>query len=431
MKHFCIFLSLFIVIIAASCNDSGPQLIETDKIILENSSIRDRYRITSNSLISIEGLEEGKLYAFFPEGDESRARATSPLIPTNGGTFLSVASGSEMELTGSDIGLDYGSFRITELEADNGKTIIDESSDKPLFTSSDGERVYEKSYSVNPAEIPDLDPEKTTLLAILNGSGTLSSDYGIITSEGKKEQAKKLTDLSSSNSITIYSQLHIKESKKPISYEIKLVTPVRIEKNIPFTLSSPTVYMVGASADELVLEIDMQGNDFTDYNIANAVPDGRYADTGLRKPYIFPIAVEDGKLIIYIGKAERDILFNFISGTGTAVLRSITAEEKNSIFTISSSTFDITIPAGDNQMVIPFLFSGSTTGATVTLSGDIPDSVAVAVVAGDTRGSGYAERSLREGYTSASFKDYHQLEYGFVKVRGEREENTIRLSISR
>ena len=276
-----------------------------------------------------------------------------------------------------------------------------------------------------------MDPEKTTLLAILNGSGTLSSDYGIITSEGKKEQAKKLTDLSSSNSITIYSQLHIKESKKPISYEIKLVTPVRIEKNIPFTLSSPTVYMVGASADELVLEIDMQGHDFTDYNIANAVPDGRYADTGLRKPYIFPIAVEDGKLIIYIGKAERDILFNFISGTGTAVLRSITAEEKNSIFTISSSTFDITIPAGDNQMVIPFLFSGSTTGATVTLSGDIPDSVAVAVVAGDTRGSGYADRSLREGYTSASFKDYHQLEYGFVKVRGEREESTIRLSISR
>ena len=180
--------------------------------------------------------------------------------------------------------------------------------------------------------------------------------------------------------------------------------------------------------------IEMDSDDFRDYSIANTVPDGRYAKTGLRKPYIFPMGIKDGKLLIYIGTATEDVIFNYISGSGNAVLRPITAEERNAISSYSLSSgasFEIRIPAGEEDMIIPFFLNGSMTGATVRLDGDTDPSVSVTVVAGDTSGIGYAERSLRNGMDSAVFKDYHALEYGYIKVRGARDESTVRLSFSR
>ena len=428
-------LAIFMALVFISCKGSGTEtIIDTDRIDISRSSVNDRYRISSNSIITIDGLETGNLYAVFPEGTGSRARTSASLIPTNGGTFLSVATSDEMQLTGSDIGLEHGSFRITELEADGSSTVIDETTDTPLFTADNGTRIYEKNYEVSPSSISGANPEEMTLLALLNGSGTLSSDYGIITPDGRKERAKQLLDLSDEESVRIYSQLHIQESVKPLSYAIKLVSPTDIRENTPFTLSAPAVYRIKASSEELVLEIEMDSDDFRDYSIANTVPDGRYAKTGLRKPYIFPMGIKDGKLLIYIGTATEDVIFNYISGSGNAVLRPITAEERNAISSYSLSSgasFEIRIPAGEEDMIIPFFLNGSMTGATVRLDGDTDPSVSVTVVAGDTSGIGYAERSLRNGMDSAVFKDYHALEYGYIKVRGARDESTVRLSFSR
>ena len=433
MKRLTELLLFLFVIIAVSCKSDGvSQIIEADRINLQQSSIQDRYKISSTSLIHIEGLEKDELYAIFPEGKTGKSRAGKNFISTNSGTFLTIADGKELQLTGSDLSLEDGFFRITKLETETGAAVIDENTDTPLFIDSEGRRVYEKKYSVNPADEEGLNTEATTLLAILNGSGTLSSDYGIITPEGKKESGKHLMDLSSTDNLTIYSQLHITESRKPISYEIRLVSPVRIEKNMPFTLSSPTVYMVEPDNEELVFEIDMQDKNFSDYSIANAVPDGRYADTGLRKQYIFPITVKNGKLIIYIGRVEKNIIFNFISGTGSAVLRNITEEEKDSILihNANSPSLDITIPAGNDQLIIPFLFTGKQTGRTVNLNGDIPDVATISIVAGSTDGNGYSEQALKKGQTTVTFSDYRELEYGFVKISGEREESTITLTFS-
>ena len=104
-----ILIALAFAIILSSCSADGSGNMESDReISIESTTIDDKVRISSDSLVTISGLEKGSLYAIFPE---SRAKATH-----SGGTFLSVASSDTLTISGSDIGIAEGTFRIAELK---------------------------------------------------------------------------------------------------------------------------------------------------------------------------------------------------------------------------------------------------------------------------------------------------------------------------
>ena len=425
-------LLVVLSIIMISCSGGGDEVISGGMVDISDTTADTRHPITGNTEVVISGLERGSLYAIFPEEDGRSlpSRSSGPLIPTNGGTFLEVAASDELSFTGRDIGVSDGTFRIMELQERSGEAmIIEEGKDEPLFTDDSGKKVYEKNFLVDLDAIPGLDPSEASLLAILGGSGTISTDYGIISPDGSKENGKRLLDLSGMDSINIYEQLHVSDVRKaPVSYEVKLMTPVTIRENNQFILEKGTIYRINAMEGEYVLDITMDGT-LNDYAIASMSPDGRYASDGERKPYIFPMKAEGDRLLIYIGSIEKDILFNFISGSGTAILRKIEADEKASIRHPSTGTIELEIPEGrSGEIILPVIFGNIPYGATVSISGDTPSSATLFLVAGS--GTGYGERSLRTGYsTEVTFSSSQRLEYGFVRVNGDGG-GTMRITVS-
>ena len=78
MKRLTELLLFLFVIIAVSCKSDGvSQIIKTDRINLQQSSIKDKYKISRTSLIHIEGLEKDELYAIFPEGKTGKSPPVS------------------------------------------------------------------------------------------------------------------------------------------------------------------------------------------------------------------------------------------------------------------------------------------------------------------------------------------------------------------
>lgn len=424
-----ILIALALAIILSSCSADGNGSMESEReISIESTTIDDKVSISSDSLVTISGLEKGSLYAIFPE---SRAKAThsggSGLIRTSGGTFLSVASSDTLTISGSDIGIAEGTFRIAELKSEDGRMIIGEGYGEPLFIESDGTKIFERKSTRNLRSRSAFDPSEATLLAVLNGSGTLATDYGIITEDGRKENGKRLLDLSAMPSVDIYSQLHVMESREPVSYEVMLVSPITIESGEEFALEAPAVYQIGKTGKELVLEIHMDGSGLDSYRIAYMSPDGRSALTGLRRPYIFPMGIDGGTLLIYVGIPDEDTLFSFISGGGTALLRDITADEKESIYTFSGKTMDVTVPEHDGECIIPILFPSRPKGAEVSVQCQDDIRYAFYLVSDVSDGTGYSELMARP---TASFPSHHALEYGFLRIQEAEPGDTITINLS-
>ena len=139
------------------------------------------------------------------------------------------------------------------------------------------------------------------------------------------------------------------------------------------------------------------------------------------------MGIDGSTLLIYVGIPEEDTLFSFISGSGTALLREITADEKESIYTFSGNTMDVTVPEHDGECIIPILFPSRPKGAVVSVQ--CPDDIRYAfyLVSDVSDGIGYSELMARP---TASFPSHHALEYGFLRIQEAEPGDTITISLS-
>lgn len=120
--------------------------------------------------------------------------------------------------------------------------------------------------------------------------------------------------------VGIYNSLFLIDSTNGnVTKEVRLVNPVTLtpdkseeirDKNMVFRVDVNSL-----EGKEYVLKVTpLEGMQRNNYAIATGNPNPRYADSGMRRPYLFPINNSDDSILIYIGtieKTEGDFIFNF------------------------------------------------------------------------------------------------------------------------
>lgn len=159
-----------------------------------------------------------------------------------------------------------------------------------------------------------------------SGGGEKYTDYGLILdlkefnlSQNPKNYA--VVNLSEYESIGIYNSLFLIESRNNnVSKEVKLVNPVTLKLNESKEITGKSmVFRVDADSlekkTEYVLKITPQESmDRDNYAISMNNPNPRFANSGMRRPYLFPLNNSDDSILIYIGEIDSekgDFIFDF------------------------------------------------------------------------------------------------------------------------
>ncbi len=419
-------LSLIILSII-SCGGNSTVTTHEEIIDITTTSITRDYPIDSLTEVTLTNLTPGHLYAIYPSGSILPSKGSSDLINTQGGTFLLTPDTAEFSFSGGDIGISDGTFRVYELHPEGRDMIIDESSDTPLFISSDGTKVYEEYYEIDLSEVQDIDASNVSLFSIRNGNGVATVSRGIISQDGRLISGENLMDLSGQKVVRIFNQIHIKESDGDMSQELRLMTPETISTGSK--LQSPGMYRIGKTAEDIVMEIDCSAG-VTMYQLMSRFPNVRDAHTGLKVDRFFPIYASDSerKLIVYIGPVSNDILFEFYlyegSNGGTATIRPITAEEKELIQTIGATGGTISAPAGEGVRIVPFIIDGkASSSASISTTANDDTQIIIRSFSDDMRG--YSQLSLTNNNPSRPFPTDHPFTptLGYAIIRGPEAES--------
>ena len=378
--------------------------ITSSTLLVDNQPVE-----SADQVFMISGLEPGKLYTFYPTvpvEEETvqpimrmlaRSALSTPLSRINGGkSYLFSPQEGESSVTfrASDMNLrDGDTFSVAQMQtndvssvdapdfiqADGIHMLLKEDFENPLYeTVIDGEnhRVYEAYYSVNASSLP-LDFQKDNVVLGLRegGSGSGNTNYGLLDSsfqELRSREYRGVLDLSELETIYLYSRMEISESDADNRWwqEVLLLNPKEITDE-ETTLSNPSIGMIsplpGMSSDtEYVLEFTKAAgnNPFSNYAISSSNPNGRIAaggNIGYRHPYLFPIEIEDNRMIVYVGQLSETVIFDFIQGYEiedvTVKLRKIKEEEKEKIEYITA--YDLVNDVSytiQNHGYIPIIF---------------------------------------------------------------------------
>lgn len=324
MKNTLVMCLLMILILLSSCaNDNAmnkQEIITLSGNDLPSDLSGKEYKVNSNTEIIIKNANPYSLYGFFPIGNQGTSSGRS-VISTNGGTKL-LYTGSEgnpeLHVSAKDIGIISSSnVKVVSFQPEKDRFSTDPNTENPIGVI-DGYEVFEKFFLADTNMLPD--KSNVTLLTMWAGSvSEMSSQRGILIGDGL-QFATGIVDLSSQEKAGLYQQRRIqindynsaqREKNNLLYEEIKLVTPIMIEKDSPIMAKTSSCYMIGSSIDELVLEIDLGDTNFNDLSLKITRMNARYK-TGKRYPYIFPSAItSEGKILLYIGYPDDDIIFDY------------------------------------------------------------------------------------------------------------------------
>lgn len=425
---------LFAVLLAFSFS-SCSQADDSEDLPAEKqtvSNIRDNevqdIPLTRNTTVTLTNLEDGGLYGIYPEnqGRSMTSRsAGNGLIPTQGGTYLHPSDGSDFSFLGSDVGISgRGNVKIMKYQPVTEDRAID-TDGTPLYWAEDYGGVYpvfEEYYIVN-LEEERLNPSRVALLNYSTGSGSFSTDYGVIDpSSGSLSRDPEfcgLMDLSSKDEIGIFNQVVKREGHRV--QEIIPLNPVKLELDEVNTLE-PVRYLYevdGVSCTgEMVLELNIGENSVWDYRFSGSVTDGRKADGGYRQPYIFPISYDEdtSTVLLYIGEVEEDFIFEIITeenivSPGTIKLRQILDEERKKIhFVDVEDGMSTTINVNGKDAFTPVVFTSD------------PDTLHEMQVRGDFTDNGF---NIRLAYGHIGNRGYSQFGLNNHEIKDDDFSNDV------
>ena len=437
-----------------SCSqDSGTDDIPAENQIISNISdnkIQD-VELTRNTTVTLTELEKNGLYGIYPENigrNISSRAAVNGLVPTQGGTYLHLSDGTDFSFLGSDVGIaERGKVKVMKYQPVTEDRIID-TDDTPLYWAEDYDGVYpvfEEYYIVNLKEEEGLDPSRVALLNYSTGSGSFSTDYGVIDpssgSLSRDPEFSGLMDLSSKNEIGIFNQVVKREGHRV--QKIIPLNPVKLGLDEVNTLE-PVRYLYevdGVSCTgEMVLELNIGENSVWDYRFSGSVTDGRKADGGYRQPYIFPISYDEdtSTVLLYIGEVEEDFIFEIITeenivSPGTIKLRQISDEERNKIhFVDVEDGMRTTINVNGKDVFTPVVFTSDTdTLHEMQVKGDFTDnSFNIRLAYGHIGNRGYSQFGLNNHEIKDDDFSNDVLEYLVIR-NPEQIEGGVTLSFSK
>ena len=463
------------------------------EIAASDISADKEYQIAADTVITLNGLTPGQVYTVYPESSQTpsakvlsgypvpRSSSTS-LISTYGGTFIIYADETGIiQFNGAELGSSVGSFRIAKpepIEIDLGEEmIIQEGTDRPLYTNAKGQKVYEKVYKVNlaGADALGLNLSDIAIYIVRNGEGSnISTDYGIVSNKGL-DRAWGVLDLGGEASITVFQQIAIgKSNDGRYGYQMIFDTPIDLGCSGDSSIidKSPSIYRIKPESvsditEDLVLEITM-GNGLSpnDYLLTANIMNPRSAKDGSWKEHcLIPLRYYSDasdskeKVAYYLGRIDEDVIFNFDmvdsleegnQDKGSMSIRAIKDEDKKHLieaddidefadsYEINLSEYkDILNPDGD---FISLVFNGAEearTGLTVKADG-LSNSIWMHIVGGPVDKIGYSQYSLpqsKEPFDEISFSDRRYLDRATIHINikdwNVEELGTINLTISK
>ena len=449
---------------SSSPSYSNHEEIDASAITKEEAD-KKVYSIDDDTLITFTGLTPGEVYTIYPQSSTSpaakamtaspvsKASSRSSLIATKGGTYLLYAGSETVQFGGDELLAGTTSFKLAGLEAEDislGEDMVIDENDG-LFTIEDGQKIYEKTYRVNLKNSSGLKLDDLYLYDTKIGSGSGGSDYGIIMDDGSIDRSRGSIDLSGKDHVIVWQQLVIGTSNGGFEYEVSLENAIDLEYGTPEDIKEAcSVYRIdpdGHEGEELALEITWPDNIGPgSYVMTSSTPEGRYADTGYWKEHSLMLLqyaeeAEERKLVFYVGKLDRPIVFDFRFDGGASVdvgtmkVRSVTAEEKARIIKIDVNniawpyTIDLSGYADDHSLnadrdYIPIEFTGDLNArknVTVSIGKELAEDSPVKkihFVAGPMSGIGYSQGSVpNHDPTSFSINENRYLDHASILIQ--------------
>lgn len=123
-------------------------------------------------------------------------------------------------------------------------------------------------------------------------------------------------DFSDKTFVGLYNSIFIRESRNSYTKELRLVNPVEIPLNDPVVIDDENIVFSVSSkeltpSEKYVIRITpskgyVRNNFVIVFNNAN----GRMKETGLRRPYLFPLNYSDDSILLYVGAVDEDFIFD-------------------------------------------------------------------------------------------------------------------------
>ena len=330
MKHFLIFTTVLALLLLSACTPENNGV--ENKPFLEQDVAWQEIQADT---ITLENLTPDSIYSIQIKDNESRnlssTSESSDLHPTKVGTYLLSSKDGQISFSLNDIKATVGDeYHISRLNGNYRDMKIEEQKDYYIPYIRDGRKgkLYEEFYLIDIEGLKNdgLDINNIVICDSNLGGGEKYTDYGLILnlkefnlSQNPKNYA--VMDLSEYESIGIYNSLFLIDSGNDnVSKEVKLVNPVTLKLNESKEITGKSmVFRVDAASldegTEYVLKITPQESMNRDnYAISMNNPNPRFADSGMRRPYLFPLNNSDDSILIYIGKIDKekgDFIFDF------------------------------------------------------------------------------------------------------------------------
>ena len=284
--------------------------------------------VPSDEDIVLSGLDDGVLYSVLVEDSSAAARSYGTSLPrTNMNTYLFLPeSDGSFSFSPSSLGLQSGDrYYVNRIDGNiYGDMKIEEDKDFFLPYYRDGYlgKLREEFYILDLKELEEsgLDLSNVVIIDTLLGSGECSTDYGVI--EGPEDifirdpKNYAVLDFSDKTFVGLYNSIFIRESRNSYTKELRLVNPVEIPLNDPVVIDDENIVFSVSSkeltpSEKYVIRITpskgyVRNNFVIVFNNAN----GRMKETGLRRPYLFPLNYSDDSILLYVGAVDEDFIFD-------------------------------------------------------------------------------------------------------------------------
>ena len=459
MKHLLIVTTVLASLLLPSCTPPANEEAEIENGI--------KWQEIATDTITLKDLDPDSIYSIQIKDSGSRNMAleseSSALHPTKVGTSLFSSKDGTFSFSLKDIGAAIGDeYHISRLGGKYADMKIDAKEDNyiPYWKNGKYGKLYEEFYVIDTEELNKyLDISNIVISDSNVGGGEKHTDYGFILnlkefnlSQNAKSYA--VTDLTEYDQVGIYNSLFlINSTNGNVTKEVRLVTPVTLTLNEPEEIIDKNmVFRVDVNfleeGKEYVLKVTPhEGMQRNNYAIATGNPNPRYADSGMRRPYLFPINNSDDSILIYIGtieKTEGDFIFNFNVNVNTTFSRygsveivpltddmtkpeTITLENNKGVleeFDVKNGERKIIpfiITADNEELLSDFNLYFECTDANCNLE---EDEIRMVVLSALDKGFGYAQTPV--GHEKiAEVWDKDILEYIYFEIDGPSEDHHI------
>ena len=330
MKHFLIFTTVLASLLLSACTPENNGV--ENKPFLEQDVAWQEIQADT---ITLENLTPDSIYSIQIKDNESRnlssTSESSDLHPTKVGTYLLSSKDGQISFSLNDIKATVGDeYHISRLNGNYRDMKIEEQKDYyiPYIREGREGKLYEEFYLIDTEDLKNdgLDINNIVICDSNSGGGEKYTDYGLILDLEEFNLAQNpknyaVVNLLEYESIGIYNSLFLIESRNNnVSKEVKLVNPVTLKLNESKEITGKSmVFRVDADSlekkTEYVLKITPQESmDRDNYAISMNNPNPRFANSGMRRPYLFPINNSDDSILIYIGEIDSekgDFIFDF------------------------------------------------------------------------------------------------------------------------